>query len=68
MPNPEIHLYVSGCYAVWRDEYGQIKQVAEIPPSIGGKSERHLVSDQRLWNGLVPFNEFVAIQQTVAAE
>ena len=67
MRTPQIHLFPSGCYAVWRDSYGQIKQVAEVPPSIGGENEHQLVSDQRLWNRPVPIDEFIAIQESVAA-
>jgi hypothetical protein len=57
----EIYLFAVGCYAAWRDGYGQIKQVAEIPPSIGGTSERWRVADQRLWNRVVSIDEFTAI-------
>jgi hypothetical protein len=66
MRTPEIHLLNFRCYAVWLDECGQIKQVADIPPSIGGESQHRLVSDQRFWNRPVPADEFLAIQQSAS--
>jgi hypothetical protein len=62
----EIYLLNFSWYAVWLDEYGQIQQVADIPPSIGGESERLLVSDQRLWNRSVPADEFLVIEKSAS--
>ena len=68
----EICIVSSRCYAVWKDDYGQIKRVANIPPSIGGGDERHLVLDQRFWNRLVPVDEFlevlVGLEATIITE